>query len=98
MAIDITQIQLSDADRKLLAEVAEATGKPWSEVLTAALTGLRQQAATQPESTGGPAESVFDRLQRAGLLGCLSGGPSDLSTNPAYLEGFGENDRSIGSR
>jgi hypothetical protein len=23
-------------------------------------------------------------------VGCLEGGPSDLSTNPKYMEGFGE--------
>jgi len=30
-------------------------------------------------------------LEAAGdLIGCLEGGPVDLSTNPQYLEGFGE--------
>jgi hypothetical protein len=37
-------------------------------------------------------ETVFDRLERAGLIGCLSGmpgTPTDLSTNPEHMEGFG---------
>jgi hypothetical protein len=37
-------------------------------------------------------ETVFDRLERAGLIGCLkgtSGTPTDLSTNPKHMEGFG---------
>lgn len=34
-------------------------------------------------------ESLFDRAKRAGLIGCLNGSPSDLSTNPKYMEGFG---------
>jgi hypothetical protein len=37
-------------------------------------------------------ETAFDRLQRAGLIGCLKGmpdTPTDLSTNPKHLEGFG---------
>ena len=25
-----------------------------------------------------------------GFCGCIEGGPSDLSTNPKYMEGFGE--------
>jgi hypothetical protein len=37
-------------------------------------------------------ETAFDRLERAGLIGCLkgtSGTPPDLSTNPKHMEGFG---------
>ena len=37
-------------------------------------------------------ETAFDRLERAGLIGCLKGmpgTPTDLSTNPKYMEGFG---------
>ena len=37
-------------------------------------------------------ETAFDVLDRAGLIGCLDGrdeSPTDLSTNPAYMEGFG---------
>jgi hypothetical protein len=38
------------------------------------------------------AETVFDVLHRAGLIGCISGSsgsPTDLSTNPIHMEGFG---------
>lgn len=37
-------------------------------------------------------ETVFDRLERAGLIGYLkgvAGTPTDLSTNPKHMEGFG---------
>ena len=37
-------------------------------------------------------ETAFDRLERAGLIGCLKGmpgTPTDLSTNPKHMEGFG---------
>ena len=39
-----------------------------------------------------PEETVFDVLKRAGLIGCLKGmpdTPTDLSTNPKHMEGFG---------
>jgi uncharacterized protein YfaQ (DUF2300 family) len=40
-----------------------------------------QQASEKPKSV----------LEVAGdLVGCLEGGPSDLSTNKKYMEGFGE--------
>ena len=37
-------------------------------------------------------ETAFDRMKRAGLIGCLKGTPgtpTDLSTNPKHMEGFG---------
>jgi hypothetical protein len=37
--------------------------------------------------------TLYDSLCRRGLIGCIDGGPSDLSTNPKYMEGFGESDR-----
>lgn len=37
-------------------------------------------------------ESFFDAANRIGVLGCVKGTPSDLSTNKAYFEGFGKRD------
>ena len=34
-------------------------------------------------------ESLYDAAMRHGLIGCIEG-PEDLSTNPKYMEGFGE--------
>jgi hypothetical protein len=37
-------------------------------------------------------ESAFDVASRAGLIGCIKGAPrspTDLSTNPKHMEGFG---------
>jgi hypothetical protein len=37
-------------------------------------------------------ESAFDVASRAGLIGCIQGAPdspTDLSTNPKHMEGFG---------
>ena len=34
-------------------------------------------------------ESAFEAFKRAGIIGCVKGGPADLSTNPKYSEGFG---------
>jgi hypothetical protein len=39
-----------------------------------------------PES--GPQLSFYDFTKE--FCGCIKGGPSDLSNNPKYLEGFGE--------
>ena len=91
MAIDINQIQLTDAERQLLAEVAERTGKSWSEVLQEALRQYRETGSTTTDN-GRPGESWHDSLSRHGLVGCLHGGPPDLSTNLEHMEGFGKDE------
>ena len=57
------------------------------------LTDALQQyvpAPSTPPVDDAPAETLYDKLARKGLIGCLSGGPPDLSPNPKYMEGFGE--------
>jgi hypothetical protein len=34
--------------------------------------------------------STAEIWQSLGFIGCIKDGPSDLSTNPKYMEGFGE--------
>ena len=71
-----------------LAGLADLTGKPWQELLDAAISSLEPPA---PPTNG--QETVYDAMVRLGLLGCLKGGPPDLSTNLKYMEGFGKSDR-----
>jgi Arc/MetJ-type ribon-helix-helix transcriptional regulator len=35
--------------------------------------------------------STYEAAEAAGLIGCVSRGPKDLSTNRRYFEGFGKN-------
>jgi hypothetical protein len=35
--------------------------------------------------------SAYDLAKEAGVIGCVRGGPSDLSTNRKHFEGFGKN-------
>lgn len=52
----------------------------WVRRALAAYVGQRN-AATQPASA----------LERAGeLVGCFTGSPPDLSSNPRHLDGFGQ--------
>jgi hypothetical protein len=34
--------------------------------------------------------SLFDALEARGLIGFMTNGPGDLSTNPKHMEGFGK--------
>lgn len=88
MAVDPTQIQLSSDQQAALADLADATGKPWPVVLSEALTHYKEEGAQKKNGDVG-AESFLSAASRLGLVGSLQGGPPDLSTSPCYMEGFG---------
>ena len=85
MSVDPKTISLSEAQRRALAELSDKSGKPWPEVFTEALSAYRPR----PETNGKNGESFIEAAERLGLVGCVEG-PADLSTNPAYMEGFGQ--------
>jgi hypothetical protein len=69
-----------------LARLAEQSGQPWQELLARVI-------GTLPGQRNGPGDqgkSAYDLLNEAGLIGCIEGGPTDASSNPKYMEGFGE--------
>jgi|MudIll2142460700_1097286.scaffolds.fasta_scaffold452266_2 hypothetical protein len=35
-------------------------------------------------------KSLYDALNERGMIGSIIDGPGDLSTNPQYMEGFGQ--------
>jgi len=39
--------------------------------------------------SNGAGMTLFESMSKAGLIGCVKDAPSDLSTNPRYMEGFG---------
>ena len=85
MATDPSDIKLSDAQRQLLAEIANSTGKSWADLLDEVFSRLPRH------DTNGKTErlSLFDALNSRGLIGAYDG-PGDLSTNTERMEGFGE--------
>ena len=95
MAVDPTQIELTPAQRRRLALLAEQTGREWTvlvdELLDAAPVALGAHSAgvSQENVHAGAEQSLCDVLADRGILGCFDG-PADLSTNPEYREGFGE--------
>ena len=71
--------RLGKEDRALLEQLKKTTGLSESEIVRHGIHLVARE--TQRKSA----------LEVAGdSVGCVSGGPSDLSTNPAYMEGFGE--------
>ncbi|MGF1634616.1 MAG: hypothetical protein ACFCVE_12255 [Phycisphaerae bacterium] len=62
---------------------ATAEGIAKSEIVRQALTDRLRKPKTKRK-----ARTVHDLM--GNLAGCIKDGPSDLSTNPKYMEGFGE--------
>ena len=87
MAIDPREIQLTFEQQRQLANLAEQTGRDWPQLLAEVLRTY-PSVGDEPEING--ADSLYDALHRDGYLGAVSGGPTDMSTNPNYLEGFGQ--------
>jgi hypothetical protein len=88
MATDPSAVQLTPEQQALVAQLADASGENWSATLDQALGNFaKQRHQEMPAATN---ESFIAAARRLGLVGCLKGGPPDLSTNPIYMEGFGE--------
>ena len=68
--------------RRRLKSAAQRSGRRESDLVREAVE--RQLAADEKRPT------AYDVAKKAGLIGCIRGGPRDLSTNPKYFEGFGE--------
>jgi hypothetical protein len=85
------QIPLSAENWAILVDLSSRTGKPPEVVLVDALRKY-EPAQPSPDWNGTDGESVYDSLARSGFIGCIQGGPPDVSTNPKYMEGFGESD------
>jgi metal-responsive CopG/Arc/MetJ family transcriptional regulator len=75
-------VRLDPTLKAQLESVAQAEGVSPSDVVRAALKAHLDAKK--------PAENCLEIAQRLGIIGCLKGLPPDLSTNPAYMEGFGE--------
>lgn len=60
--------------------------------LEAWLAATGKRPAPARSARRGEEETAFDLSSRAGLIGCIEGAPgspTDLSTNPQHMEGFG---------
>jgi hypothetical protein len=90
--VDPAQIELTAEQRRRLAQLAERSGKDWTEIVNDWLNSNSSRplpAAAKSNGERTPEKSLYDILSERGILGCFDG-PTDLSTNPKHMEGFGE--------
>ncbi|WZO95827.1 CopG family transcriptional regulator [Isosphaeraceae bacterium EP7] len=80
--MDRINVRLDPHLKEQLDLAARAEGVSPSEVVRAALREHLKAKAPQPD--------CFDLARKLGILGLAKGLPTDLSTNPIHMEGFGE--------
>jgi len=76
-------IRVSESLVKRLKKHADTEGRSESVLVREALEKYIAETATP--------RSAYDLAKAAGLIGCVRGAPSDLSTNRKHFKGFGEN-------
>jgi hypothetical protein len=87
LAMAVISLKLSEDLDAQLTEQAQRRRLSKSELVRRALTTFLQTSEQIIEGSASP--SAVDLL--ADLVGCCEDGPADLSSNPAYLSGFGTN-------
>lgn len=75
-------IRISESLVKRLKKHADMKGRSESALVREALENYFGESP-------GPS-SAYDLARDAGLIGCVKGGPSDLSSNRRHFDGFGE--------
>ena len=74
-------VRIEQELQKRLETIAQASGKTESEVVRAALGDYLARERTMP--------TCFDLFKKTGAIGCVKGGPTDVSTHPKHMRGFG---------
>jgi hypothetical protein len=85
MATNPREIQLSPEQQTQLASLSDQAGISWPDLLSQLFASCPPTA----KLAGNRHATLYDALADDGFLGAAVGGPSDMSTNPIYLEGLG---------
>ena len=84
------KLELDDTIDLGLKRLAESMGRTEEEIVQEAVRRHILENGPRQVPKWQPGESLYDALKRADLIGCVKNAPPDLSTNPKYMEGFGE--------
>jgi hypothetical protein len=89
MSTDL-DISLTAEQRKRLALLSERTGMPPGKLLDQ----LLQHASLPVPAANGQEKlrTLYDAFAEDGSIGLIKDGPTDKSTNPKYMKGFGRID------
>ncbi|MEM6553663.1 MAG: hypothetical protein AAF750_16215 [Planctomycetota bacterium] len=100
MVAKTIQLELQSEEIDRLRQLAKARGQTEQEAARAMILKSLDEAsdgdaATREDSDQGSEAgqgSILDRLKALGVVGCVDDDtlPTDLSSNPKHMEGFGE--------
>lgn len=76
MSVDPAQIELTDEQKRRVAELAERTGLPWADILSEALRHWRPQNGFP--ATDQPTDATFYDAMKD-VIGIMKDAPPDLS-------------------
>jgi hypothetical protein len=88
MSTDFTNYMLSTEQQLHLARISQSLGKSPAEVLDQLLHQLPIGASAANGSAS--SRTLYDAFADDGSIGLIKGGSTDMSTNPKYMEGFGQ--------
>ncbi len=86
MSTDFHSIALSSEQQFQLALLARQTGKSPHDLIDQMLAQCEATTTTNGESSG---RTFYDAFAVDRSIGMVKGDPTDMSTNPKYMEGFG---------
>lgn len=91
MSTDLNDISLTAEQRHRLATLCQRTGKSPAELLDQLLQQYSWPRA-DVDIRDNP-RTLYDAFAEDGSVGMIKDGPTDVSTNPKYMEGFGRSGR-----
>lgn len=90
MSVDVNEISLTVEQRQRLATLCKRMGKSPGELLDQ----LLQQYPMPVADVNGQDKprTLYDAFAEDGSIGIVKDSPTDVSSNPKYMEGFGRSD------
>lgn len=86
-------IYLGPEQEQKAKELARRAGTSPDDITNRAVDEYYASRSTGHENA--QRKSLYTRLKELGVLGSLTGGPTDLSTNAKHMQGFGEHKESL---
>ena len=86
----MTTVTLDAATYATLARRAADRGVTIEQFLAEQFPAAPPPTDAADDAPPPPGESAYDAFMRVGAIGCVTGGPPDVATNPKYMEDFGK--------